>query len=528
MIESQNVSWRSVLSGAHEVRVVEGCDEESLKPRKEIPRFARNDNIHYLGFSIVILLLTTLVRTLYLGSQSFSFDEIDRVYLARLPLEASLRGIALEGLHSSPLLFLLLRPFVNPLSETLTRLPMVFCGVITVAIIAALARRWLGQWGGIAALWLFALNLFLIWFSRLSTMYGVMLLGVAGSFWAFGLLLDRRRPLYFFLFGVFTFIGIFTHHFAFAAPLVQFIFILLQFKRHHKLFVPWAITNVVAGIPLAIWLWWSVVVLKVSYVASAAQYVPTLLDVLKTLWNFSLVYTEEFSIWIAVSWILFFLAFITGMWSAAREQLNQGWLILLWSLLPLAVAFVLSYRLKMYVDRYISAAALGYLLLVVAGVSRFGRWRNVMLIALIIISTANVTRIYFDQKFFAKEGWRESIAHVQANERDGDVLIAPYIEQFLPFFVYYQGKLPFKGITEGQRKINKVDELKGDAKRVWLFTPHGQDSTHLLAACLSFDQAAQVVTDDHAAWIKANESKMIERTDYPCITVFLYDFTNRP
>ena len=120
--------------------------------------------------SVAILLLATLARTLYLGSQSFSFDEIDRVYLARFPLDASLRGIALEGLHSSPLLFLMLRPFVNPLSETLARIPMVLCGVITVAIMAALAQKWLGQWAGIAALWLFALNPFLIWFSRLSTM----------------------------------------------------------------------------------------------------------------------------------------------------------------------------------------------------------------------------------------------------------------------------------------------------------------------------------------------------------------------
>ena|GEM_PF-1633566 len=474
--------------------------------------------------SVAILLLATLARTLYLGSQSFSFDEIDRVYLARFPLDASLRGIALEGLHSSPLLFLMLRPFVNPLSETLARIPMVLCGVITVAIMAALAQKWLGQWAGIAALWLFALNPFLIWFSRLSTMYGVMLLGVAGSFWAFGLLLNRRRPLYFFLLGLFTFLGIFTHHFAFAAPLAQFIFILINFKRHHKLIAPWAITNIIAGIPLAIWLWWSVVVLQVSNVASAAQVVPTLFDVLKTLWNFSLVYTEEFSIWIVLSLFLFFLAFITGMRSAARQRSNQGWLILLWCVLPLAVAFVLSYRLKMYVDRYISAAALGYLLLVVAGVTRFGRWRNAMLIALIVISAVNVTRIYFDQIFFAKEGWRESITYLQSREREGDVIITPHFEQFLPMFLYYQGGLPFKGITEGQNTIYKIDDLKGNAKRVWLFTPHIQDSTHLLAACQPFDQVTQVVTKDHADWVIANASKIIERTDYPCLTIFLYDF----
>ena len=238
----------------------------------------------------------------------------------------------------------MLRPFVNPLSETLARIPMVLCGVITVAIMAALARRWLGQWAGIAALWLFALNPFLIWFSRLSTMYGVMLLGVAGSFWAFGLLLNRRRPLYFFLLGA---LHLHRHlhsplRLRRAARPIHLHLAQLQTSSqincavgnhpHHRRYPVGDLVVVerrgAEGEQRR---------LSRASCANAVRRVEDIVEFQSGLHR--RIFDLDRSLTVSI-----FLAFITGMRSAARQRSNQGWLILLWCMLPLGggVCFILS------------------------------------------------------------------------------------------------------------------------------------------------------------------------------------------
>lgn len=479
----------------------------------------RNDKINYLWLAVVVLLSATLLRSFDVGAQSLTFDESDRVLLARLPWAQSWIGVAQEGLHALPMLVLVLKFFVEPLNETWIRLPSVLFGIVTIALMSSLARSWFGRWAGWAVLCLFALNPFHIWFSRTATMYSVMLFSVAGSFWAFHKVLRSVRAPLWILMSLFTSAGILTHHFALIAPFVQFAYLVATLKQNHKVIVGWMLAQGLAATPLLIWLGWSITQQKVYYIGTAASRSPNLLDVFQTLWNYSFVYTGEVTPLIIVSLILFLSLFAFGFYIAWREARLLVW----WFALPLATAFVFSFRLPMYIDRYLSPIMLALVLVLVLGVARL-RWRNGLLAALLCISAFNISRIYYDQNFFAKEGWRESITYLQSREREGDVIVAPHFEQFLPFFLYYQGKLPFKGITAGQNKIFKIDDLKGGATRLWLFTPHYQDSTHLLAACPPFDQVTQAVTKDHADWVIANASKMLERIDYPCITIFLYDF----
>lgn len=460
-----------------------------------------------------------------IGAQSITFDESDRILLASLPLQNSLLATSKEGLHALPLLILVLRPFVTPLNEMIVRVPSMLLGVFTVAIFGSIARRWLGSWAGIAALVLLTISPFHIWFSRMATMYSLMLCGVAGSFWAFGMLMRRPHLIYWIMLGGFTFIGVFTHHFALSAPLIQLIYLIINFKRFHRLLPSWAATQALAHLPLAVWLLWGSQFVGVYYIGTAGQKPPALIEPLWTFWNYSFGYTGESSVWIVLALIAFAVVVGVGVYRASRGEVDDGMLLIVWTLTPIVLSFAMSFRLPMFVDRYMSPAFLGFVLLLVVGLGSKlleGWRRNLVLVVLVIISALNVNRIYFDQQFYAKEDWRGASAYLQAREKKGDVIVLPHLEQILPLLLYYHGGLEFKGVTLG-RDVNKMDDLVRGASRVWTFSPHNQDLSHLLAACPPFDPIEQAQSVDHADWLKRNAPNLIERKEFPCITVSLYD-----
>jgi mannosyltransferase len=473
--------------------------------------------------AILGLLVATSVRVMALDAQSFTFDEADRVALASLPFKDSLMATSREGLHVTPLLHLLLRLVISPLNEGWARLPFALCGVLTVALVAVIAKNWLGHEAGLIALWLMALNPFHVWFSRMATMYSLMLVGVCGSMWVFGLLLERRTTPRWIALGVFTLIGTFTHHFALTVPIIQFMYVLALFRRRHGLLVPWALTQAIALLPLAAWLFWGSQILGVYYIGPAATLPTSPIDLLRTVWNFSFGYTGEITVFSMAALSLSVGVGLLGIFAAVqRRRPKHGRLTVLWFVLPLAVIFVLSFRWPMYVDRYLSPALPAFVLLWTIGLLRLrGTTRAAVLIGLLLIGIVNVGRIHLDREFYAKEDWRGAVSHIQTYEKPGDIILNVRLEWLMPLLVYYHGDAPLRGIMTLDKAAPLVD-LTSDAARVWLFWPHPQDLAHLLAKCQPFDPQVQA-SPDQLGWMQQHAAQLIEKTEWTCISVFLYD-----
>jgi hypothetical protein len=258
------------------------------------------------------------------------------------------------------------------------------------------------------------------------------------------------------------------------------------------------------------------------YFGSAASDPPKLVDLFYTFWNFSIGYTVEYTPVVIASLVLFGGAVLLGVWRI--RQRNELSLLLLHCCLPIALTFGMSFRLPMYVDRYMMVSLPAFLLLVVAGVMKAPRnWRAIWLAGLILASTLGALRLYYDEEYYTKEDWRGAVNYIQSQERPGDAIMPLRIHSLIPFIgQYYHGDLPFEPILL-QNTVRQPATFADQYRRLWYVYGHGHDSTHLLAKCQLMDQYSAVKQEEVRRWLQEHESDLVQREDFACISVLLYD-----
>jgi mannosyltransferase len=137
----------------------------------------------YIGACLVILLVVTGLRFYRLDAQSFWNDEGNTARLVERPVALIIEGAA--GDIHPPGYYLLLhvwRAFTGE-SEFALRAFSALCGVLTVAVIAAVAHRVGGRWTALGAALLVAVHPLSIYYSQEARMYA--LLGLSSALMLF-------------------------------------------------------------------------------------------------------------------------------------------------------------------------------------------------------------------------------------------------------------------------------------------------------------------------------------------------------
>lgn len=474
-----------------------------------------------------ILLLATGARLYLLGDQSLWYDESDRVFVASLPVSQIFPTMAEEGLHYLPLYFLVQKPFTEPFSETVARFPSVCFGVLAVALAAQVGRELWGRRGGLASALLLALSPFHVWFSRDASFYALVALSSLGTLYFFLRLLRAQRLRLWVGLTVFTALGICTHYFAFAMPVVQLVYFALTLRRNHALLRPWLLSQVVAFSPLVPW--YVFILLRGEfYFGSAALAPPTPVEVVYTLWNFSIGYSGDVTLSIVLSLVVFWSTLALGLASLFRRRLGWGSLLVLWFALPVAVTYLLALRLPMYVDRYLMSAFPAFVLIIVEGLIVLGRrWGVLGLVVLIAASALGTARIYYDPAY-SKEDWRGVAQCIEQHEQSGDLVMPLLYQSLTPLLgQYYHGQVPVEPILMGTQSRDP-GTLVADHRRVWLIIPQRHNSTHLLARCQPFDTlnpANYTAPSERVIqpWLEAHWPELVWHHDFTCISVLLFD-----
>jgi 4-amino-4-deoxy-L-arabinose transferase-like glycosyltransferase len=471
---------------------------------------------------LIILLLATATRMFGLGDQSLWYDEADRIFIASLPLRHLFHTMAEETLGYLPLFFLVTKPLTHPFHETTVRYPSVVCGVLTVAFIAQAGRKLMGRRGGLVAALLLTMNPFHIWFSRDANFYALLALSVAAVSLKNICFLERPTPRSWIGLTLLTGVGFWSHYFAFAIPVVEFVYLLVTWPRYYRVLRMWTLAQIIAFIPLLPW--YIFVIRRGEYhIASAAHGSPHPVELLYSLWNYSVGYTEKVTPTILISLGLFLGALVLGTRQASKRQSP----VLLFFWLPVGVTFLMSYRLSMYVDRYLIGVLPPFLILVSWGALKLPRsFRGVWIAGLILVSTLGTARIYYDMEYYAKEDWRGVAAHIQAQERPGDAIM-PLLYQSLTPLVgqYYHGELPFEPLVV-QDLVRSPSDLAEKYQRLWYIAPHFHDSTHLLARCQPFDLYIDAEDEQVRRWLMDHQHQLVQRVDLTCVSVLLYDLTS--
>jgi 4-amino-4-deoxy-L-arabinose transferase-like glycosyltransferase len=474
---------------------------------------------------LTFLTLLALGLRLYgLDKESFWFDDSFSALIATQPLSISFQSLLEEGLHHSPLFYILLRPFASlGFSEFNIRLLPVLLGVISVPMIAELGRVIHSTRVGILVACLLVINPFHAWYSREARMYSLLFLASTGSMLFFCKYFFQKANWRNWIgMAFFTAIGLNTHHFAFYLPLIQFFFILSTFKQNYPLFRYWVFAQIFAGLSLLPWLY--VVIRNGQYFASSAtQLTPILGDILTTLWNFSIGYTQEITVMVLFSLGLMVFIFIFGFGSITPQKL----LLLIWLVVPIVMTYLISLRLPMYVDRYLIISLPAFLLIL--AISMFGinnsvwRW----IIGLLVISTMllGLWKVYNDTDVYSRADWRslgEFLDHHVNPEED--FVSTLYYQDLVSLYFYYHGQVPIKPIivlSNVYLPEYPLDRISRN--RLWLIIPYPNSSVHLVGHCQPLDLEGNTFNELVRNWRYKNINRLIQVYEFNCIRLEAYE-----
>jgi uncharacterized membrane protein len=463
------------------------------------------------------------VRLYRLAYQSLWFDESLSMALASAPLKISIEATLAEGLQHLPLYYFLLRIFVwIGRSEMVLRLPSAVCGVLAIPLIYQVGRRCLERGTGLFAALLLAINPYHVWFSQEARMYSLLMLSTLGSLYFFLRLLKESRRSLWLGFIAFHAIGYCTLYFAFFIPLIEFAFILCTWRINYTILRRWTLGQFVASLTLSPWL---VAIFLSGYRNFGIGWIPRpqWYAPLQTLWNFSIGYTEVITLLVAVSLFVFWLAFVWGLVSAARDQAPARLLLSLWVGLPIVITFLMSFRRPFYVDRYLIICLPAFLILVAHGalhprphLARYG-WA----LALLVTASIGLSRVYFDAEYYTKEDWRGVVQYIAQHEQSGDVIALRLASSALPFNYYYQGQLKWVPITSLDT-TRPVEDIAAGHQRLWLVRPHHHDSTHLLAKSQPELTEADETDPLFLRWVNGHWSDVVEVKEFSGLRLTLY------
>jgi hypothetical protein len=382
-------------------------------------------------------------RIHHLAYQSFWRDEIDAVELARRDLPSLLLMFRQVG-ENGPLYFLALHPWIGLVgsSDLAVRFFSLGAGVLAVPVLAALGARLFDRWTGAAAAALLAANPYALWYSQDAKMYAWVCLIAALSFW---LLLRAERSgrwLSWLGWAVCLAAGIYVH-FVFAVVAGAEVVVVAGLalagspgaRRGSLLIAALALLD----LPLARWQ----VPLLLGGLSTSYPFVPLDQIVTQLLGQFTFGVNPP-----TTGGLLLFGALLLGglALGAAPRPRRAHLLVLGWLALPVLGLFLVSLRIPLFLDRYLTGVLPAYVLGLAAGARAIGH-RSMVLLAGVLVAVALVWLPVEWKQPLVKQDFKRSASYLDQHLTPNDTVV------FLPswertYFDYYHvPTVPYRSLA---------------------------------------------------------------------------------
>ena len=487
---------------------------------------------------LAVALLALALRVHRLGGRSLWFDEAFTVFITRRPWGEGWSALVVDGVHP-PLYYWLQKAAQGLLgeSEFALRFPSALAGVLAVLLIRRLGSRWAGAQAGRWAAWLMALSPFHVWYSQEARMYAWLTLFSLGAWRGYedflisqtspGAKLLGWRPGGFILFSAAAYL---THYFGLMMPLAQFVHLVQHLRRWPRALRQWVVWQALAALPLSVWV---VALARREAQSFGIGWIPTprLPDIAYTLINFTVGYQSPLvflhGAGAAIGVALAVRGLLEKNWRREGMRSLTGWC----AFGPLALAFALSLRRPVYVDRFLIGSLPAFLLLVAVGMAalrpgaapspfdcRSGSLRASLAVALVVAGLWGWG--LFRLSVNVKEDWRSAAASLAAASA-AEVVVAREAQALVPLGYYYHGSASLRAM-EYNRALTPLPELAAGRQGLWLVYWVPNTNVHALGHHLSFDPKRE--TDPLATgWIAGRGPAVISHRDFPGVTVFHFE-----
>ncbi len=476
-----------------------------------------------------ITLLAALLRAWGLGRQSLWFDEAFTVWVARQPWGDVLNILVNDGVH--PPLFYSLEKLTLALGqsgEIMARLPAMVFGVLSVPLLALLARSWSGERVALWAALLYALAPFHVWYSQEARMYSLLalltLLSI-GAYWAWW---RRPRLLTHGAFILTHSLAYLTHYFALWVSVIELLHLTLHRRRGWSRLKTWGFWQLLASLPLMYWLY----LLQqrperffgIGWIPR-----PSFGDIPLTLLNLTVGYWQAPPLLAGGLTLLFILAMLLALRARRRDQ-EALTLIAFWGFIPLLLTLVISLVLPFHVfmDRYLIMAQPPLLLLMAKGLAyrpsprkrSLAAWPLLLAIPFLLVMTVTDNAILNGQQMF-KENWRDVAAYLNRESAADEVVLLRHATMAIPFQIYPLAA-PVR-IWEWNRERYAFDELVAGYRGVWVVYWNAVGHSHMVIHEWVHSVSFETLWEDDPltqTWENRPDFTLKERRDFPGLTLF--------
>ena len=473
-----------------------------------------------------LMLLAAYLRLRILGQQSVAFDEGFSLAVSSKPLPILFQAILSDGVHP-PFFYVIFKGALALYGRTEfgARFVTAVFSLAGIPLLYAFGGRIFASQGvfnrrlGLAAAALLAVSPIHIWLAQEARMYSLLSLLVTLNFWSFWHLLRRPKPRYWSGFVGSAALIYVVHYFGLLVPLIQFLFILLTYRHSRRIFIPWSISQVIAGLALLPWL-----VLtarrEVQSFGIAFLVRPNLADIGQSIWNMTLGLAPH--LWLIAIPGLLMVALSLLLAGRRLLQSRAVLLLALWGLVPILLVWAMSQQRSFYADRYLSFTIPAFLLLIVYGLNQLRPPVSTALIGLLWLLTLGNHLLSLGHPAFHKDNWRAVAQYIAAYERPDDIILlrSPHIQ--LPFSYYYRGLVTPK-LTSFNAESYPIETLVEPNRRVWVVMPYTRRPTHYPMQPLTEASVWQLDPDARnlQTYVEANQRRILETQRFLGVQIWL-------
>jgi mannosyltransferase len=489
-----------------------------------------------------ILLLALVLRLIKLGSRNLWYDEAFAVLYAEKSFSAILYGTItpVEGAAADvhPLLyyfFLHLWMGLFGQSPFIVRLPSVIFGLASIVLAFSIGRRLFDPGAGLLAAAITAIAPFHINYSQENRMYSLLCFLSLLTVYFFVCCWKENGYGNWLGFILAATLSLYTHNLAFLVILALDLFVLLT--KRWRLLKPLIVSHLAFGLLFSPW--FTIVFSQFGKVRQA-YWVPRpgLKELVQTLisFHFDLLPTMPLGL-VSILLFLSFLILVLILYRVVRvrgrdRQAKEGiYLLLILTLAPVVVAFLISQFQSIYVIRGLLPAAAAYYVLVAKILAEAQLPKRVAwllfspVIVLLVISLA----YHYTYAQFPRSPFDKAVTYLRKNYQSGDTIVHDNKLTFFPCH-YYDRELPQEFMADrpgsgsdtlalptqealGLLASRTMEEATADSQRVWFV---------IFQRAFAEYEGLGYPQPPHKAWLEARSQQVaVER--FNDLDVYLYE-----
>lgn len=419
-----------------------------------------------------LFVLNMVLKLLFIDSNSIGGDEPFSIFHAQLSIPAILD--MLQGENNPPLHFLLLHYWINVfgIDAFSVRFPSVLCSSLTAVVLFQMGKSFWNYRTGLLVALLFTFSNYQMVFAHEARVYALFALLTAVSMFYFLKITKGHSnwKTYLFLLIANTLL-LYAHYFGFWVVFIQFgSLLLLNDKRFlirkHLIYLG---VQGLCYLPMVV-----IFVQRLQESTTKGTWVRPP-DGPDALYNMLRLFSNA-PVVTVVALVIILLAVVKGIRQKAYQQLPaHTFITILWFAIPFLGMFLLSFKVPMFVDRYLIFVSLGYyLVLAIASLYLLEQSRFKYIVPAILVIMFAVS---FQPDMDNKRQVKQTVEKLkELKQNDVKVLVSPVFFKYdlayyydLEIFKDVHGKDPYQNITERLQEehiyfINHIREvdMKGD------------------------------------------------------------------